>query len=281
MKILALGDVHGFTSAVCNLALPQADKHDIKTIIQVGDFGYWEHADEGKRYLDKVSKHLVRRGIEMWWLDGNHENHPMLWDKYKPSGPNGFLEVRPNLWYMPRGSVFKLGNVRCLVLGGAFSIDKAWRVQKELRDAGILRPTDYISGSKYMAQDYFVGSDFVHKLWWPTEMITDDEVATAIKNVGDEPIDIMFSHDCPTGVSIPGIHSVDKWKYPQTWENRDRLLEVFQVAQPKLLVHGHYHTAYTARLPLKEEGWGCRIEGLANDGNQGFTIVLDLDLLFP
>lgn len=284
MKILAIGDTHGDLTAPCNIALPQAAKHDIKLILQMGDFGYWEHQEDGKRFLDKLSKHLVRRGMEMWWFDGNHENHPMLWEKYKPSGPNGFCEIRPNLWYIPRGSVFNLGHVRCVVMGGAFSIDKGSRLKREMMHRGhrvgmysSYGVTDMLDSSIKEWANTLEG----HTEWWPTEMITDEQVATAVKNLDGEPVDVMFSHDCPTGVSIPGIHSVDKWKYPETWENRDRLLTVFEAAQPKLLVHGHYHTAYTGRLPLKKEGWGCRVEGLANDGTQGFSIVLDLDQLFP
>lgn len=279
MKILTIGDTHGDLSSLCNIALPQAAKHNINLIIQVGDFGYWEHFEDGQRFLNKLSKHLVRRGITLWWLDGNHENHPMLWDKYTADPDNnGFMEIRENLWYMPRGSVFTLDNVRFLVLGGAFSIDKESRLVREMIHRGH-KPFSVHEGDSSIRQ---WEKDGDHTQWWPTEMITDVDVNVAIQNALEAgPIDVMLTHDCPTNISIPGIHSVDKWKYPQTWENRDRLQEVFDAVQPKLLVHGHYHTAYTGRIPLKEEGWGCRVEGLANDGFQGFSIVLDLGMLFP
>lgn len=265
MKILAIGDTHGNTSAICNVAIPQARKNDCKTIVQCGDFGYWEHQQEGARFLNKVSKCLVREDMTMLWIDGNHENHPLLWDTYAPSGPYGFCMIRPNLYYIPRGTVFKLGETTCLALGGAFSIDKNWRINAELEH------------------------DKPGTLWWPTEMTRFEDAQKAITNASlNGPIDIMFTHDCPEGTSIPGIHSVDKWRFPETWQNRELLREVFDVAQPRLLVHGHYHVRYTAKLPLKPKvGTGdlleweyCRVDGLANDGLDGFAVVLDLDSLF-
>lgn len=264
-KILVCGDTHGNTSAICNVAIPMARKNGCKLIVQVGDFGYWEHTQEGVRFLNKVSKCLVREDMTMIWLDGNHENHPMLWREYWPSGPDGFCTIRENLHYLPRGTVWKIGHVTCLALGGAFSIDRDWRIGEEL-----------YSGKP-------------ETLWWSTEMIRFEEATQAVKNAKEKgPVDIMFTHDCPTGTDIEGIHSKDKWIYPETWQNRDLLREVFDEVQPKLLIHGHYHTRYTSKLPLKPkvgEGdlldWDyCRVDGLSNDGRPGFAVVLDLDSLF-
>lgn len=291
MKVLSIGDTHCDSQSICNIAIPQAVRNDCKVIIQVGDFGYLEHVQAyGGKFLDTVSKHLVKHDVEMYWLDGNHENHPLLWEKYPPTEweppADGakFCEIRPNLWYMPRGTVFTLGHVRCLALGGAFSIDKMRRLTIELQNRGHRKMyssygiTDQMDSSINEWAKQVEG----HTHWWPTEMITDEQVELAIKNAEAQgPVDIMFTHDCPEGVSVPGLHAADKWKYPETNQNRERLRTVFDAVQPKLLVHGHYHTAYTGRLPLKEEGWGCRVEGLANDGRQGFSIVLDLGNLFP
>lgn len=288
MKVLAIGDTHGNTQAICNVAIPVARKNDCHTIIQCGDFGYWEHTQEGARFLNKVSKCLVREDREMFWFDGNHDNHPKLWRDYAPSGPYGFCLIRPNLWYVPRGTVFKLGHVNCLALGGAFSIDKAWRISEEMQRRGH-KPFSVHEGDSSAKE--WATLDVEHTLWWPTEMVRFEDAQKAIANVKDTPIDIMFTHDVPDGVDVPGIHSSEKWKYPETWQNRALLREVFDVAQPKLLVHGHYHVRYTGKLPLKPNQakldgglleWDyCRVDGLSNDGREGFAVVLDLDELFP
>lgn len=263
-RILAIGDTHMNTSAICNVAIPQAVKHGCDTIMQLGDFGMWEHEREGERFLHKVSTHLVKNDLELFWIDGNHDNHPLLWEKYPPVEDEfGFCPIRPNLWYVPRGTVWEWGEVRCLGLGGAWSIDSQWRLQAEK------------------------SRNAPGTLWWPTEMIREQDVADAIRNLDGLTVDIMFTHDCPSGPDIPGIHAEDKWRWPQTWTNRDSLRRVYDAAAPQLLVHGHYHTRYTYMwtLPYEYDGelkWRtCRVEGLANDGLDGFGIVLDLDELFP
>jgi len=194
MRILLVGDSHGDAGFI-SFVVGHAMAGDCALIVQLGDFGYWEHAPWGKAFLGHCSRELVRAGISMYWIDGNHENHPLLWAKY-PTGEDGFCEVRPNLFYIPRGHSWEWEGHRCLGLGGAFSIDRDWRLREEA----------------------FAGQP--ETLWWPTELITENNVARA-KEVGAA--DIVFSHDCPDGVPIPGIHADDKALFPASAANRDAL----------------------------------------------------------
>lgn len=281
-NILVIGDTHMDTSSICNVAISKARKNDIHTIVQLGDFGFWEHQDRGRRFLDKISKCLVREQINMYWIDGNHDNHPLLWETY---GNDDICQVRPNLFYVPRGTVWSMHGVTCMGLGGAFSIDKEWRIQEELMNAGLMRGRFDVHHT-----DVDMGSDFEHTLWWPTEMVTDDDVERAVRHAHGKNVDIMFTHDCPTGVDIPGIHSEGKWVFHETWLNRDKLEVVFDRVQPKLLMHGHYHIRYTGKKALKPRqpttdggllDWDyCRVDGLACNGMHGFAVALDLDSLF-
>lgn len=263
MRILACGDTHMNTSAICNVAVPQARKHGCEAIFQVGDFGFWTHEQEGVKFIRKVSNHLVKNNLDLYWIDGNHDNHPKLWAEYAPQAPYGFCRIADRLWYVPRGTVWQWNNIRFLGLGGAFSIDSQWRINAEKARSA--------PGT----------------LWWPTEMVRDEDVDAAVENLEGQPVDVMFTHDCPTGPDVPMVRREDKWKFPQTWKNRESLRTVFDKAQPKLLVHGHYHVRYTELLAEAYERDGqldyrqCRIEGLANDGLDGFAIVLDFDSLFP
>lgn len=283
MKVLAVGDVHGDTSSVCNVAIPKARKEGCKLIIQVGDFGYFEHYDTGKRFLNKVSKCLVREKMTMFWIDGNHENHPLLWETYPaihggmygyPRKLDGLSEIRPNLFYVPRGHIMKIGPANCLFVGGAYSIDKHGRIQDEL---ALNEPATR---------------------WWATEEITDSDVERSIRHVeASEPIDLMFTHDVPTGLNVPGVHSGGNEFFPEAERNRVKLRQIYDAAQPRMLVHGHYHMRYTDKLPLRptvgsayfqdvnRDGpfldWDyCRVDGLACNGMWGFCVVLDLDSLF-
>lgn len=261
-KILVCGDTHMDTSSICNVAIPKATKNECPIIVQVGDFGFWEHIERGRIFLNKVSKLLVRNDIIMYWIDGNHDNHPLLWATYPGDSP---VEIRPNLFYMDRGSVMKIGSANCLFVGGGYSIDAEWRIMQELQDG---RP---------------------ETLWWPTEMITDAEVERAIRHVeSDGPIDLMFSHDVPHGLNVPGVHAEQKQQIYQSEANRTMLTQIFKAAQPKMLIHGHYHVRYTDKLPLQPKvgdgdllEWDyCRVDGLACNGMSGFAVVLDLDSLF-
>lgn len=263
MRLLVCGDTHMNTFAINNVAVAQAKKHGCTDIFQVGDFGFWTHEPEGVQFIKKVSKYLVKNGMTLYWIDGNHDNHPKLWAEYAPEAPYGFCRIAENLWYVPRGTVWQWNNVRFLGLGGAWSIDSQWRLNAEKARG--------MPGT----------------LWWPTETIREQDIEAAIENLEGLPVDVMFSHDCPTGPDIPGVPTKDMYRWPLTWENRLRVRRVFDQAQPQLLVHGHYHVRYTEMLAEPYDNNGlldyrvARVEGLANDGLDGFAIVLDLDALFP
>lgn len=250
-----MGDTHGDTAAVCNIAIPQALKHDCPVIVQCGDFGYWPHTQNGLRFLDKVSEHAVRADVQIFWVDGNHDNHPVLWREHQP-GPDGFVPVRPNLSYIPRGHVWEWDDVRFCGMGGAFSIDKERRLLAE-QERGA-------PGS----------------LYWPTEMISPEDSRRMIERVKKQSVDVMFSHDAPEGTAIPGVALTGKLDFPETLRNRQALKAVFLAARPKLLVHGHYHIRYTDAVRFDGKYEYCRVEGLAMNRENGFVLVLDLDLLF-
>lgn len=237
MKILVAGDTHGDAHWWSRL-VKYATKHHCKTLVQLGDFGYWEHTEDGRAFLRSVSRQCVAAGIVAYFIDGNHENHPLLWEQY-PANADGFCEVRPNLFYIPRGHTWEWDGVRFMGLGGAYSIDKGWRLNSE---------------EKRHAP---------RTLWWPTETITAFDAHQA-KQAG--PIDVMFSHDCPWGIHLPGI----KGEFETSNENRRLLLEVVKATLPRLLVHGHYHMRVSRQLDF--------VAGEADDGlNWHRTYIEGLD----
>src|SRR4051794_7894659 len=166
MRILVAGDVHrkgAWFGELCRAAQEQ----DADVILQVGDFGYWEHKAVGVDFLDEVEGHLAALGRDCVWIDGNHENHAMLRAAYGP-GPDGFVPVRQRLSYAPRGHRWTWDGVGFMALGGAPSFDQWMRTPGES--------------------------------WWPEETVTDDEAATA---VAGGPVDVLVSHDCPAGLFPP------------------------------------------------------------------------------
>lgn len=202
-QILLLGDTHGVTGWTVR-AIRAADHLGITHILQLGDFGFWPHVPSGKEFLNEVKQQLVKYGIELWWVDGNHENHDWLSDE--PHDDSGFWRDG-NLVHIGRGARWTWGGRTFLGCGGAYSIDVAYRRE---------------------------GTS-----WWAGETISEADVLKC----GGPPVDVLVTHDAPWGaphVIGPGTSGF-KDDYPQSAANRKRVAAICDMVTPKLLVHGHYH----------------------------------------
>lgn len=248
MKILVAGDTHGEAGWIRWLCR-KAVERDCDRILQVGDFGFWEHRGNGRVFLEKVQATLEDHDLDLYWIDGNHENHTLLRSQYV-TGLEQMNEIRPRIHYIPRGHAWDWNGVSFLGLGGAKSIDKEYRT---LGDS-----------------------------WWAEELITEVEVARTIENLGDEYVNVMVTHDCPLGVDIPlddGNTSI-KIADDETYINRRHLLDVVREAQPEILLHGHYHVRYSSVLDDYGVRRPVRIEGLGRDQDmKGGWCVLSLPSL--
>ena len=122
-KIAFLGDLHGNTNNAYKLIdyIMEQDNPDL--LIQVGDMGVMGELFE--KYLNKLNKKLESYNIELWFIDGNHENFNWLLNKVK--NPHGLNSITSKIKYIPRGTMLTLGNKHFYFCGGAFSIDKFMR----------------------------------------------------------------------------------------------------------------------------------------------------------
>lgn len=219
MRIMICGDWHG-NARHAEYCFLQAKEHDVDVVFQLGDFGYWEHTDGGMKYLYDIALIVKMFKIPLYWIDGNHENHVMLAKQYTNFDENGFVEIRDNVFYSPRGNVWKWDGVKFLSLGGAFSIDRNFR-----------RP----------------GTSF-----WFEETITQDDVDVASKN-GKDGVDVMLCHDVLTGVDLHRIFWMMNKRLTKSREsdiNRDYVREVALATRPRMLFHGHYHVRYKDHIEM-------------------------------
>lgn len=255
MKLLFLGDTHGNTSWVDNV-IATAANHDIDWIVQLGDFGYWEHKRSGVEYLFCVQAALEEHDQHMVFIDGNHENHPVLRRNYGPEAEKhrvhpdyGFWRVRDRLWHAPRAHRWKFDAVQFMSMGGAYSIDKNTRK---------------------------VGTS-----WWWEELTTDEEID---QGIAGGLVDVLLTHDCPAGVqgAIWEQGGLDRQKdrWPESLQNRERLKRLVTQVRPYALVHGHYHHRNTEMYRFAygdDEGhvvqWETLIEGLACDEMNGAALI--------
>lgn len=231
-RILLAGDVHGNCSFVISL-LDQARNHGCDRIVQVGDWGAWEHEPDGLKFVRDVEKHAAKRGIGIWWLDGNHDNTRLTLKLHPDRDDEGFHIVTDHVRYIPRGHRWTWNGVRFAAFGGAYSVDKEWRIEREQKRS---KPGT---------------------LWFPEEQMTDAEFYRLLADPTS--VDVLLSHDKPLG-SRPDWNHKD---LPGCLPNQERIQSAAMVLTPKLLVHGHLHYRYTDQIRVGGD-W-CRVEGLAAD----------------
>lgn len=236
-RILMLGDTHG-NGPFTRSAIEYAAENGCDVIVQVGDFGHgWR---ESPAFYGEVHRALVKYGITLFWVDGNHENHDDIAEcRQGDPEPLALNSHYPSIVHLPRGFRWVWWNMSWMALGGAASVD---RLQRK-------------AGTS----------------WWPGELLSDEDVEYASRRGR---VDVVISHDAPFGVDIPGIGTgaslnVDSGFPPiclqESSEHRRRVRDVIDAVKPKLIIHGHYHRRYQALYDLPN-GKRTLVQGLDCDG---------------
>jgi hypothetical protein len=167
----------------------------------------------------------------------------------------GFLKCRENVRYAPRGHRWVWGESRCVAFGGAYSVDKGWRIDEERLDT--------LKSEKRAALYGATPKDFSGTLWFPEEEMTDVEFE-AILAENSAPVDVLFSHDKPRSAS-PGW---DRKDLPECWPNQDRIQRAVRVLRPARVFHGHLHYPYECGI-YNGEGTNAWVEVRGLDCGQG------------
>lgn len=253
-SIMLLGDIHGNTNFFESFVVPAAKSKGIRWIYQVGDFGYWEHTENGRQFLDDVNSLCVSNGLEIVFIQGNHDKVSLIPANY--GNIDGFYRVRSSIWFAPNGLVWSLnsGKTNFIALGGAYSVDKQWRLGQEKRDAQKMLRMNAELGYSYI--EYVTRET----LWFPEEEMTDSEMDKILGNV-TERIDIILSHDVPFGANVP----ISLLPIAECEPNQRRLQKAVKTLKPKLLIHGHLHVNYVDGMRIGDDGAFTEIHGLGAD----------------
>lgn len=95
-------------------------------LIILGDFGLiWNKSDpESKYWLDWLNA----KNYTTLFIDGNHENHPLL-NTYPEEIWNGgrIHKIHDSIFHLMRGQIFTIDDHTFFAMGGADSIDKIYR----------------------------------------------------------------------------------------------------------------------------------------------------------
>lgn len=241
MKIMVLGDSHGQGQWLRN-KIYWAKRNGISKIIQVGDFGLWDHEEDGVRFLDWTNEALRETGVKLYFLGGNHENwdHLEWYEKNLPKNYVGHTYIRSHILYTGRVKRWTWGDKGVekifQAVGGAFSIDRAGRK--------------------------------VGKSLWLQETIP-ERVVYGLERA-DKQADFLFTHDAPTCVPMSGL-KVDA----DSQAHRQLMDRIGKVVQPSLWFHGHYHKWMEYSF-LHQSGYSF-VYGLDRDYQYYSYVILDTD----
>jgi hypothetical protein len=241
VKIMVLGDCHGEGQFLRNM-IHKAKRLGVKKIVQVGDFGFWTHEEDGIRYLDWVNEALRETGIKLYFVAGNHENWDHLdWhEKNSPKTYKGHTFIRSHIIYTGRVNRWVWGEKGSekvfQAVGGAVSIDKQWRK--------------------------------LGKSYWSQEQIP-ERVVYGLEQAGRK-ADYLFTHDAPTCVPMGNLK-------PDADSAAHRVLmdRIGRATRPNLWFHGHYHKWMEYSF-MHQEGYSF-VYGLDRDFQFYSYVILDTE----
>lgn len=184
-------------------------------LIVLGDTGINYHANEKDNELKRNLKEYYP--ITFFCIHGNHEESPEKIDSYKTKRfHNGFVyyeEEYPNILFAKDGEVYDFNNHKVLVIGGAYSVDKYFRLVRGYN-------------------------------WYESEQPNDktkSKVRKVLNNL-DNKIDIILSHTCPYKY-LPREMFLDGIEQSTVDNSTEYFLdEIEQTTDYKKWYCGHYHT---------------------------------------
>ena len=176
------GDTHGQSDKILHFIRRfKLTPDDIIVILGDAGFNYYGN-DRGDRY----EKHwLDDTGVTIFCIHGNHERRPESLPYYHETEWRGgavYIEdAFPSLLFAKDGEIFDLDGRQAVVIGGAYSVDKYYRLGRGI--------------------DWFEDEQ-------PSEEIK-DSVETKLEVIGWK-IDTVLSHTCPARyipveAFLPGI----------------------------------------------------------------------------
>lgn len=224
-----VGDTHGNPKDITNV-LNEMGKRKITHVFVVGDFGLWTHYADGHEFLDTVNQVAEANKLTVFAVGGNHENWDH-WEWFVNNMPThkGFAMVRRRVLLAPKVHEFRLANLQFVVAGGAVSIDKDDRLERERGYGGEGGYGPRVSGTGPRTQ------------WWPGEQLTPEDVQKLKSMTFANPyVDILLTHDCSNFTPFYSRMKPDI----DSQIHRERIDEVIKAVKPNFHFHGHMHNKF-------------------------------------
>ena len=172
-------------------------------LIICGDFGLcWDGSRREMWWQDW----LTAKNFTTLWIDGNHENFDMLYEFPLEDKFGGKVrQIAPDIYHLDRGQVLTIDGKKIFCMGGARSVDKAYR-------------TEHIS-------------------WWQQEMPSNEEMERAVCALEQNnwTVDYVVTHCAPRSIQT----MLASW-----YENDPMVSFLERIRQDlrfKRWYFGHYH----------------------------------------
>ena len=209
MKFYVTGDTHGdFTR------MKYSEWTEDDALIILGDAGFNYNLDKNDYYRQKAVHD--KYPCYIYCVYGNHEQRPSkveglkMIDDPNVGGPVWIHPDFPRIRYFCEWGIYQFGELRVLVIGGAYSVDKYYRLQ-------------------------------TNKKWFPDEQLKWFEMRACLQNAKNYEFDLVLSHTCPYSwqptdlfLSFIDQNSVDNTM--EKWMD-----EVASSIRWNVWLFGHYH----------------------------------------
>lgn len=224
MAVYMTGDIHGNSSRFYDLKSFCKVHSDAEWFICLGDVGlnYYGEDHPQEMYIKNIADEIPAK---LFCIHGNHERRPTEADGYKQidvtegaiQGPMMWHAEHPNQYFAIDGAVYTIFTsdrvLTALVCGGAYSVDKDYRLRRGWH-------------------------------WWPDEQPNELTKGLVRLMATEKQIDIMLTHTCPlrfepTELFISGI---DQSTVDQSTERFfDEIYSLFPAYQEPMWYFGHFH----------------------------------------
>ena len=216
-RVFIRGDTHGDFSwlpAWCE------ENHTTKddALIILGDAGimYYGPTSDRERMLKEF---IAKQPITLLCVRGNHEARPSDYTStcYEFLGTDPIVQdvwyfepEYPNIKYIADGTIFYLNDKKCLAIGGAYSVDKEYRLLMGWR-------------------------------WFANEELTDAEMDDILDKIDHQSFDYVFTHTCPEAWQPTDLFMkhINQSKISKRMEKF--LTTVSEIIDFKYWYFGHFH----------------------------------------
>lgn len=238
---IVTGDTHGAVDTrLANIKRNMPECKPAETgIIILGDAGlnfYLNKTDvKKKKYIQNCFSYTI------YCVRGNHEERPENIEGYVQEydeNVGNMVWVQPeypNIKFFLDGGIYTIGGHSVLVIGGSYSVDKYWRLQR----AG------YSAADADIANPKKTG-------WFKDEQLTRDEMIEIYNQVNGKEFDFVLTHTCPlswqpTDLFLGSVNQSTVDNTMEVW--MDFLKDHFKF---NIWLFGHYHADRVERPHVEQ-----------------------------